>query len=257
MMERVLQTMTVFPDVLFINTSPSLQKLHGPLCTVLAHVALVGCWDYQQTADEPLSLEVGTVLLHDYLKRSDRPLHLIGHGSSGCLAWLYARRYPERVRSLTLLAVGPQATYDWHADYYARFRRQPCSRLVILRQMVQGMFGPCPQPLVGELVQLLDRDLQTALSPQTLYQLVESEAGPVEVPLLVCGSRDDRIIAPETMQGWQAWLKPEDALWLCSSGWHFFHHAHPGWVARRIVDFWLAVNLQPRDRPRPLKTLSP
>lgn len=240
--------MSAFPDALLINTSPSFQKLHGQLCAALAQVATVGCWEYQQTADEPLSLEIGVTLLHDYLKSSDRPLHLLGHGSSGCLALLYARRHPERVRSLTLLAVGAHPAVDWHAHYYARLQLLPCSRRTILRQMACGLFGHCSQPVERELVELLDRDLRTALSPHTLFRRVQVEAGGVSVPLLACGSQDDPIVAPNALSDWQSWLKPSDAIWLCPSGRYFFHHRYPKLTARRIAEFWQTLDSPNRDR---------
>jgi|GEM_PF-2838428 len=66
----------------------------------------------------PTSLDAALVLLHDYLKEGDRPLHLLGHSTGGLLGLLYAHRYPERVRSLTLLSVGVHPAIDWQAHYY-------------------------------------------------------------------------------------------------------------------------------------------
>ena len=45
-------------------------------------------------------------LLHDFLTWRVRPLHLISHSTSGLVGLMYARRYPHKVSSLGLLAVG-------------------------------------------------------------------------------------------------------------------------------------------------------
>ncbi|NJL02158.1 MAG: alpha/beta hydrolase [Spirulinaceae cyanobacterium SM2_1_0] len=233
--------MTEYPHALLINTSPSLQRFNERLCAVLAQSVRLGCWQYEQTADEPLSLAAGVVLLHDYLKHCDRPLDLLAHGTSGWLALLYARRHPERVRSLTLLAVGAHAASDWHAHYYARLQLLPCPRQVVLRQMVKGLFGNCCPHGERELIALLERDLRTALSPHTLYEHQRLPPAPVAMPLLICGSRDDIIAAPNDLNDWQPWLKSGDVQWCCPGGRHFFHHVCPHLVARQIVSFWQAI----------------
>ena len=45
-------------------------------------------------------------LWHDFLTWRDRPIHLISHSTSGLVGLMYARRYPHKVSSLGLLAVG-------------------------------------------------------------------------------------------------------------------------------------------------------
>jgi len=61
--------------------------------------------------DEASSLDVAVLLLHDYLKSCNRP-DLVGHSTGGCWGY-YARRYPETVKSLTLLGVGTYSAVDW------------------------------------------------------------------------------------------------------------------------------------------------
>lgn len=98
--------MNNLPDVLWLNANPGFQRFDRPLTRYLSHQITIGQWQYCQTPDEPSCLEIALTLLHDYLKSRSRPLHLIGHSTGGLLGLLYARKHPERVKSLTLLAVG-------------------------------------------------------------------------------------------------------------------------------------------------------
>lgn len=104
--------MSQLPEALWLNVSPALEKLDRPLLKHLSQHLSIAQWQYCQTPDEPMSLEIALVLLHDYLKHHDRPIHLLGHGTGGLLGLLYTRQHPERVRSLTLLSVGVYPAVD-------------------------------------------------------------------------------------------------------------------------------------------------
>ena len=232
--------MSYCPDVLWLEFSPSLKKLHQPLLRELSQKVPIGLWEYSQTPDEPLSLDVGLTLLHDYLKSSDRPIHLVGHSISGGLGWLYALRHPERVKSLTFLSVGTYPLVNWHSHYYARLELLPCSRETILRQMAYSLFGR--KANVDRLVLILEQDLMSSLSPHTLCRSINLSVSPASVPLFVCGSDDDPIIDSQQLEKWESWLKQGDRIWKCSTGRHFFHYFHPQPVADRILSFWNSLD---------------
>ncbi|MGQ9872395.1 alpha/beta fold hydrolase [Leptodesmis sp.] len=232
--------MSTLPHALWLNVSPALEKLDRPLLDALSRHIAIAQWQYCQTQDEPMSLEIALVLLHDYLKHHDRPIHLLGHGTSGLLGLLYARRHPERVRSLTLLSVGVHPAVDWHAHYYTQFQFLPCSRETLLMQTVYHLFGHQSRSIKRDLLQVLERDLRSSLSPHTLYRRVSFFPGGVSVPLMVCGSQNDVVVDPNLLQGWQPWLKEGDRLWQCPDGRHFFHYFYPTQVSKQIVAFWHA-----------------
>lgn len=231
------------PDVLWLNTNPSLLRFHRLLIRYLAKHVVIGQWEYQQTPDEASSLEIALVLLQDYLKKLTHPLHLIGHGTGGLLGLLYARKYPHRVRTLTLLGVGCYPAVDWQAHYYVLRQRLPCSRDRVLTQMVQGLFGDQNLEVAKTLAKMLSQDLLTSPSPHSLYQRIHVEPGGVEMPLLVCGSEDDVIVDPNAIRGWQTWLKPSDRIWLLPQGHHFFHYFHSQAVGQQIIQFWQEQSL--------------
>ncbi|NET56439.1 MAG: alpha/beta hydrolase [Symploca sp. SIO2E6] len=233
--------MSNLPKVLWLTTSPSFSRFEQPLIRYLSNQISIAQWEYLQSQDEAASLDAALVLLHDCLKSHNQPIHLIGHSTSGLLGLLYTRKYPERVKSLTLLGVGAYPYVDWQAHYYSVLQLLNCSRQIVLAQMVSNIFGYQDNYNTKKLIQILERDLITSVSPHSLLKRVSSIPGGVEVPLLVCGGQNDVIIDPNALKGWFKWLKEGDVLWECPQGPHFFHYFHPQQVGRKIIKFWQAL----------------
>ncbi len=235
--------MASFPDVLWLNPNPSLRRFHRPLMQYLSQQMTVGEWEYRQTPDEPSSLEVAIDFLHEYLCTLDRPVRLIGHSTGGLLGLLYARRYPERVNSLSLLAVGCHPAIDWQCHYYAQRQLFPCSRQIVLAQMVKSIVGSCSPCLTKTYVRLLEEDLATSPSPHSLWRREQIVPGEVPVPLFVGGSRRDAIVDRTQLQGWMPWLKRGDCLWEYPKGTHVFHYSDPQAVGDRVLQFWQSLRV--------------
>ncbi|MEM1291859.1 MAG: alpha/beta hydrolase [Cyanobacteria bacterium P01_H01_bin.162] len=230
------------PAALWLSVNPSFRRLEQPLLIQLHKAVNIAHWGYQQTPDEPSSLDVAVTLLHDYVKGGDRLLHLIGHGTGGLVGLLYARRFPHRVKSLTLLSVGVNPTVDWKAHYYTQLDLLPCSRRRLLAQTARSLFGPQCQHCVEGWIQLLERDLISSLSLHSLLSRFSLFPAGVSVPLMVCGGEADTVVDPVQLQGWQPWLKPGDRRWLCPDGRHFFHATHPQLCREQILDFWQPID---------------
>jgi pimeloyl-ACP methyl ester carboxylesterase len=233
--------MSTLPNVLCLSTSKALQGFHRPLLRYLAQHTPIEQWEFSQSQDEPSSLDVASILLHDYLKAKAQPVHLIGHGINGLLGILYARQYPERVRSLTLLSVGVYPAIDWQAQYYFNRNFLGCSRQTLLAQMVTSLFGPKDRYWLAGMVDILAKDLDCGLSPHSLISQMHLPPGSVPVPLLVCGSKDDAIVDVNALREWQTYFKESDRLWICPSGRYFFHYFHPQAVGEQIHSFWESV----------------
>lgn len=230
------------PDVLWLSVNPSFRRLEQQLLRAIPDDEYtVAHWGYAQTPDEPSDLEVAITLLQDYLKGCDRPLHLVGHGTSGLLGLLYTRRFPHRVKSLTLLGVGCNVALDWKAHYYHQLSFLPCSRTRILTQMVGSLFGRQRGHCLRRLRQLLERDLIESFSLHSPLKQHYIDPESVPVPLMVCGGQEDSVIDPTQLQGWYPWFKQGDRLWLCPSGRHFFYASHSQVTATAIRDFWQAL----------------
>lgn len=230
------------PSALCLSVSLALQCFNRPLLRELSQFSAVAQWEYSQSPDEPCSFDKALVLLHDYLKPLDRPIHLIGHGLSGTLGLLYARKHPERVRSLSLLSVGANPLIDWQAHYFSQRQFLKCSQAFILTQVVNNLFGSqCPL-MTQRLVALLEHDLDTSISPHSICSQQHIPPGDVPVPLMVGRGENDVVIDPNALDQWQPWFKDSDFQWECSGGLHFFQYSHPVKVARQIQAFWLSLN---------------
>lgn len=240
--------MSYFADALWLSVSPTLQRFDRPLLRTLAQTIPVAQWAYSQTLDEPTSLDAALILLHNYLQDCDRPLHLLGHGTSGLLALLYARQYPEKVRSLTLLSVGVNPAIDWQSHYYAQRRLIPCPQETILRQMVYGLWGSLPRDATEKLTQILEQDLYQSLSPHHLMRSISFLPIGIDLPVLICGGAEDMVIDPRQLQGWRSHLHhAASRVWACPKGRYFFHHADPNQVSRQILKFWRKITSEQRD----------
>ncbi|MEO0456119.1 MAG: alpha/beta hydrolase [Cyanobacteria bacterium P01_A01_bin.114] len=247
------QVTNALSNALWLTVSPHLKKFDQRLLCQLAKYGSIRRWEYHQTLDEPCCLETPVNMLHDYIRRCDRAepsgrdrtqLHLLGHGLSGVIGLIYARRFPHRVKSLTLLSVGASPAANWHGQYYGLRQLLPCSRDIILAQMVRLLFGPQGHSLTRALMQVLERDLDTGLSLHSLTGRTEIAAGGVTPPLLICFGGQDGIVDSAMQDRWQPFLKPDDRLWRCPQGHHFFHFDYPKQVATTIRDYWRSAVLQ-------------
>ena len=124
----------------WINANPSFKYFDGRIVRYLSCQVPIAYWEYSQDRDEASSMDIALTLLHDYLKSKSEPIDLIGHGTGGLLGLLYARKYPHRVKSLTLLGVGFNPANDWQTHYYQMRKLLPCSQEILLARIVQMMF---------------------------------------------------------------------------------------------------------------------
>lgn len=237
--------MSSSPDILWLSCSPSLKRFDQPLLWHLAKQFTVAQWAYAQTLDEASSLSTAIVLLHDYLKHRRQPIHLIGHGMGGVIGLLYARQHPERVRSLTLLAVSAQPAATWHAHYYVQRQLLPCGRQQLLAQTARSLFGSPLPASARDLAIALAKDLETSPTPHSLLQLGSLPKGGVAMPMLVCGSQTDPIVHPTAIEDWQCFLKSSDRLWQCDQGHHFFHYFHADRVGAEVLNFHQSLAQSP------------
>ncbi len=225
----------------WINANPSFKHFEGRIVRYLSRQVPIAYWQYTQEIDEASSMDTALVLLHDYLKGRSQPVNLIGHGTGGLLGLLYARKYPHRVKSLTLLGVGSPPAIDWQTHYYQMRKLLPCSQEMLLARMVRMMFGHQSRENVIELIKILKKDLVTAPTNHSLYQLDRVASGGVPMPMMICGSENDGIVDRPALDRWKDCLKEDDLFWTNVSGHHFFHYFFPERTGRQIIKFWQRV----------------
>ena len=229
-------------DAVWINASPSLKDFDLPLQQYLSNFFKITPWNYiQDDCDECNPIETVLQLLYTFFLQSEfNKIHLIGHGISGSIALLFARLYPWRIRTLTLLCVPPQPANTWHAHYYKqRHLFFDFSRQEILVNVAYSLFGngtiPCS---IDSLVGALDKDMNMSPCMHSLFKIVNFPEEQVSVPLMVCGSNADKVVSKYTINNWKKYFKNGDVLWLCPKGNHFFHYSNPDLVGNQITDFW-------------------
>jgi pimeloyl-ACP methyl ester carboxylesterase len=108
--------------------------------------------------------------------------------------------------------------------------------------MVHNLFGYQDRSRTKSLINILERDLNSSPSPHSLYREVDIVPESVAVPLLVCGSKDDSVVDPNTLYRWASWLKNGDRIWECPQGHHFFHYFYPKEVGKQVLEFWHSVS---------------
>ena len=226
----------------WINANSSFKHFDGRIVRYLSNQVPIAYWEYRQEPDEPSSIDIALILLHDYLKSKSQPIDLIGHGTGGLLGLLYARKYPQRVKSLTLLGVGFNPAIDWQTHYYQMRKLLPCSQEMLLARMIQMMFGHQSRRNVLDLIKILRQDLYTAPTAHSLYQLKRVDSGGVSMPMMVCGSDNDGIVDRPALNRWSDHLKDDDVLWTNPLGHHFFHYFFPEQTGRQIIKFWRRVD---------------
>jgi pimeloyl-ACP methyl ester carboxylesterase len=229
----------------WINANPSFKRFDGRIIRYLSRHLPLAYWEYSQTQDEACSLQIAMTLLHDYLKSLSEPVSLIGHGTGGLVGLLYARKYPHKVKSLTLLGVGANPAIDWQAHYYALRKLLSCSQEFILARMVQILFGYQQNRVhTQDLIAILGQDLITSPSPHSLFQHYQIEPGGVSMPLMICGSDNDSVVDSLALHKWLDYLKPGDEIWTHPNGHHFFHYFFPEAVGKQILEFWQQFDRQ-------------
>lgn len=233
--------MSQLANRVWIAANHSFQRFDNKLLRYLSQDKPIARWEYYQHKDEPSCYQIALNYLADYLDTISHPVNLIGHSTGGLIGLLYARKHPEKVRSLTLLGVGCYPAVDWQAHYCAMRGFLPCSERIILAQMVHKLFGKQNQYNTKGLSNVLRQDLNTSPSPHSLFRRVKVKNSRILAPLMVCGGSKDAIVDRNSLRGWQPYLKDTDVIWEFPQGNHFFHYFYPQEVSEKVLQFWQRV----------------
>lgn len=230
--------MSISCDAVWVSGSPSLRCLSTPLINKLIESTNIFGWEYIQSIDESACMDTAIELLHSYLKTKNVPVHLMGHGIGGTIALIFARQYPQYVKSLTLLSVAAQPAKTWHVNYYQQRQIYTLNQSEALLNTLHNVFRdkfPCRR---HNLINNFYQDLENLPLMHSLFQLEQLPFGGVSMPLMICGGQIDMILGYPDLYEWKKYLKSEDVLWKCPQGGHFFHYFYPEIVSQQILYFW-------------------
>lgn len=227
------------PHILWLNSNPYLRRFNLPAIKYLANYVDIGHWEYEQTEDEGTSIDQGVNLLEDYLSLLKEPIHLVGHSTCGLLGLYYAQKYPQRVKSLTLLGVGVNPALDWLSCYYLWRNNWGCSQEIVLAHLAKYLFGSHSHYYRKALMKILEKAMIYSLSSHSLYKIDNNLGVPsVDCRLMITGSIEDKIVPWSEIEKWRSQLKPNDILWQCPRGEHFFHYFQPQLIGEKLLEFW-------------------
>lgn len=232
--------MSIYGDIIWASGSTFLRCLHMPLLKELLRYTNVSVWEYIQYFDESACIDTAVELLHSHLKNQESTVNLIGHGIGGTIALIYARKYPQFIRSLTLLSVSTQPAKTWHVNYYEQRQINACSQKEALLKTLYNIFGdnfPCHGNSPHHLIGKFHKELENIPLTHSLFKMEQLPTGGVTIPLMICGSEIDNILSYSEINDWEKWLKPEDNLWKYPQGGHFFHCFYPKILSMQILRF--------------------
>ncbi len=144
------------------------------------------------------------------LQAVDRPAHVLGLSMGGLVAQALAARWPERVRSLALVAYRPRdapVLPGERGEAFLRDRLGPIERggtAALADSLVAALAGPAASP--GALAALRASILRLRVPDYLAVLRARSQMGPVadspslRLPVLVMGGEADRLAPPEQMR---------------------------------------------------------
>ncbi|WP_114994346.1 alpha/beta fold hydrolase [Synechococcus sp. UW179A] len=235
--------------VLWIDLQPTLHCLNKRVAQLLSRSFAVQRWSFQHDLDESCSVQTVLELLRQTLVASSEPMHLVGHGISGTVACLFAEKYPDLVKSLTLLSVDTLSANHWSSHYLDMRSQLPTSRQAILSHLSSLLFSSNNSRSTEIVPCLLAKCLDTEFIQGSIVnqQTIKNLQTP-EVPTLVLNGEFDFVVDINSHDRWSETLKSGDRYVCMKNGRHFFQFNQAQHAADLITAFIQMVPGQWIDR---------
>ena len=128
---------------------------------------------------------------------------------------------------------------DWLSYYYSWRNHWSCSQEIVLAHLAKYLFGFHSNYYRQALVKILAKATVYSLSRHSFYKRYNNFAVPsVDCRLMIAGSIEDKIVPWSEIEKWRWKLKPDDILWQCPRGEHFFHYFQPQLIGEKLLEFW-------------------
>ena len=209
--------------ILWVDLQPSLYRLFKRTAQTLGKNFEVSRWTFEHDLDESCNTEEVHKLLKQTIGNASSPVHLIGHGISGTVAYQYAQKYPRNISSLLLLSVDANSSNQW-TNYYQSMRSQlPCPRQHILSHLssllIDSHSEQIQEIMSKMLAKCLDNDFiyGSIIKSQTIENLSK-----INLPTLIINSSNDFVVNEQSHERWMHYLKPGDCYQNMAKGRHFF-----------------------------------
>ena len=235
--------------ILWIDLQPSLYSLLKRTVQTLGQHVKVKRWALEHDLDESCDVEVVHSLLRQTIENCSTPVHLVGHGISGTVAYLYAQKYPDNIYSVSVLSVDTRSTNQWTSHYQSMRSQLPCSRYHILTHLSRLLVGKQTEKVVHIITRLLAKCLDndfvygSIVQSQTITNLSKAV-----VPILVINGENDFVVDKQSYERWKHNLKPGDCYQEIAQGRHFFPFTEWSQTAKMIESFIKMVPDQNRSQ---------
>lgn len=184
------------------------------------------------------------------LQAIGRPAHVLGLSMGGLVAQALAARWPERVRSLVLVACRPgdaPVLPGERGEAFLRDRLGPIERggtAALADSLVAALAGPAASPgalaaLRASILRLRVPDYLAVLRARSQMEPVADPAS-LRLPVLVLGGEADRLAPPEQMRALAAAI-PGAALRLFPGVGHLVNLEAPEGFRAAVAAFWTQV----------------
>ena len=209
--------------LLWIDLQPSLYCLFERTAQSLSQQFEVKRWSFEHDLDESCDIEIVHSLLKQTISNYSDPVHLVGHGISGTIAYLYAQKYPEYILSASVLSVDTRSMNQW-TSHYQRMRSQlPCSRYHILSHLSSLIVNNDTEQVRNIVTRLLARCLDNDFVYGSIIKSQRIEnVNKANVPILVINGEKDFVVDEQSYDRWKHYLKPGDCYQKIANGRHFF-----------------------------------
>ena len=239
--------------ILWIDLQPSLYCLFKRTAQSLGQQFEVKRWSFEHDLDESCDIEIVHSLLKQTISNSSDRVHLVGHGISGTIAYLYAQKYPENILSASVLSVDTHSINQW-TSHYQRMRSQlPCSRYHILSHLSSLMVNNDTEQVRNIVTRLLAKCLDNDFVYGSIIKSQRIEnVNKANVPILVINGEKDFVVDEQSYGRWKHYLKPGDCYRKIANGRHFFPFTEWSQTSNMIKTFIMMVpensqNIVPDD----------
>ncbi|WP_431306167.1 alpha/beta fold hydrolase [Mycobacterium hubeiense] len=245
--------------VLLLHGLPGTHKDFDPLMPHLGglHVAAIDRPGFGWSTGGVVPFQEQIDVVHDFLtQRKLAPAVVVGHSFGGTLALGLARRYPQDVAKMILIAPGAGGmranTSDTMLARYIRFSQLPVIKSVVNRtygniaNRLSAHFGAQHAFAPGDIdptyaarlvaVTLTPGNLEAFASEQLEFgdtmQWVDDNVPEIDVPSVQLAATEDELV-PHEHAGRLAETSPNSEL-ITVDGSHMIPYTHPDVVAQQI-----------------------
>ena len=224
--------------ILWIDLQPSLYCLFKRTAQTLGQRLGVRRWSFEHDPDESCDIDVIHCLLRETIENSPEPVHIVGHGLSGTIAYLYARKYPKNISSISLLSVDIQSNNQWTSHYQSMRSQLPCSRFHILSHLSRLLIDTHADHVQIIISKLLAKCLDNDFVNGSIIQNSRiDDLEKIKIPILVINGSKDFVVDSHSRNRWQQHLKPGDCYREINNGRHFFPFSEWSDTAQMIETF--------------------